>query len=60
MFALKEKSSKKVLDYFIEKAWGKSILKSNPLPHPSPNQEEVKYSKEKMEYFFIYPQIKDK
>ncbi len=28
--AEKEKSSKKVLDYFLEKAWGRPILKSRP------------------------------
>jgi hypothetical protein len=30
LFLFKEKSSKKVLDYFFEKAWERSILKSRP------------------------------
>ncbi len=30
ILAEKEKSSKKVLDYFLEKAWGRAILKSRP------------------------------
>lgn len=32
----REKSSKKVLDYFFEKAWDKPILKSRAFHHPSP------------------------
>ena len=31
---VKEKSSKKILDYFFEKAWGKPILKSRSDSHP--------------------------